>query len=86
MLSNVLELKVSSKIDDYASLLEAQMVTCKQEPVTYFVQNLDQCPEDAIIDRDLFSAEDYIAALKLGMKLRDMGYDDIRVEWEDDFI
>jgi hypothetical protein len=85
-LSNVLKVKVSDKIDSFSNLLEAQMLTCEQEDVTYFVQNLDQCPEDAIIYRDLFSAADFIATLKMGMELRDKGYEEIEVEWEEGLI
>lgn len=45
----------------------------------YFsVCNLDECPEDAIIGRDLFDATDYLQALRLGIKLAKAGYDDVR--------
>lgn len=44
-----------------------QSVTSENEPsISYWVSNLNDCPEDAIIPRDLFSAEDYIKALELG--------------------
>ena len=42
--------------------------------------NLDDCPEDAIIGRDLFDGYDYIKALKLGMKLAEEGYTEIELE------
>lgn len=45
----------------------------------FCVSNLNECPEDAIIGRDLFTADDYIEAVKFGMKLRADGYDDIEV-------
>ena len=42
--------------------------------------NLDECPEDAIIGRDLFDANDYLNAVEFGMKLAKQGYDGIEVE------
>lgn len=57
-----------------------QKLSCEQEPkVFYSVCNLNECPEDAIIVRDLFSAEDYINTLKLGMQLQEKGYTDIEI-------
>lgn len=46
---------------------------------SYFVSNLNRCPEDATIDRDLFSAEDFIEAVKFGMSLAQAGYDDVEL-------
>lgn len=45
----------------------------------FSVSNLSDCPEDAIIDRDLFSARDFIAAVKYGMRLAEAGYTSIDV-------
>lgn len=53
----------------------------------FSVCNLTECPEDAIIGRDLFDAEDYIRAVRFGMELAKAGYDDIEDVWlevEDD--
>ena len=44
------------------------------------VYDLSECPEDAIIGRDLFDAYDYIDAIKFGMQLANEGYTDIEVE------
>lgn len=46
--------------------------------VYFGVNNLNERPEDAIIGRDLFDANDYLQTLKTGMKLAKAGYDDIR--------
>lgn len=43
----------------------------------YYVYDLTDCPEDAVIGRDLFSAYDWIDAVRFGMKLAELGYDKI---------
>lgn len=48
----------------------------------FSVRNLSEYPEDAIIGRDLFDADDYIRAVKTGMKLAQEGYTDIDVEYK----
>lgn len=50
----------------------------------FSVYNLNECPEDAIIDRDLFSADDYLNAVKYGIALAQQGYDDAEYEMEDE--
>lgn len=51
---------------------------------TYFeVYNLDQCPEDAIIGRDLFTGSQYLEAVWLGMRLAKEGYEDIKYYYID---
>lgn len=54
----------------------------------YFsVGDLCECPEDAIIGRDLFDADDFIYAVRFGMNLRDKGYTDLQIteqEWEEE--
>lgn len=68
-----LEVTVYQEIEDYYT--RNQELTCKDEPqVKYSVYNLCECPEDAIIDRDLFSANQYVAALNLGIELAQKGY------------
>lgn len=42
--------------------------------------DLDECPEDAIIGRDLFDGYDFIEAVKYGMELAREGYTDIEIE------
>lgn len=45
--------------------------------ISYNVHNLDECPEDATIGRDLFDAKAYINTLKLGIELAKQGFTDI---------
>lgn len=44
------------------------------------VANLWDCPEDACIGRALFDGNDYIEAVRLGMRLAQAGYTSIKVE------
>lgn len=46
---------------------------------SFLVNDLCECPEDAIIGRDLFDADDFIYAVRLGMDLRDKGYTDLQI-------
>ena len=55
-----------------------------EERVRFSVHNLADCPEDAIIGRDLFDASDWIDAVKYGMELAKQGYDEIEVVTIDD--
>lgn len=43
----------------------------------FYVYDLSDCPEDAIIGRGLFDAFDWINAVKYGMELAKQGYDHI---------
>ena len=51
----------------------------------YWVYNMDECPEDATLQRNLFTAEDYIATLRLGMRLVEEGYTDIDFFYKKDY-
>lgn len=42
--------------------------------IHFDVNNLNECPEDAIIGRDLFDSNDYIRALNKGIELANKGY------------
>lgn len=59
--------------------LRSQELLDEEKNTIYKVYDLTECPEDATIYRDLFNANDYIAALKLGMKLAKEGYTSIKV-------
>ena len=48
--------------------------------VDFRAYDLCECPEDATLNRSLFNGYEYISALKLGMKLAQLGYDSIEVE------
>lgn len=54
----------------------AQTVYLDGEEV-FHVYNLCECPEDAMIGRDLFDANQFLDALKLGIELGRKGYSDI---------
>lgn len=47
--------------------------------------DLNEAPEDAIIGRDLFDAEDYLAAVRFGIALGKLGYTDLYVIQKDLF-
>lgn len=54
-----------------------QEINCEEANISFYVQDLTECPEDATVYRDLFNAVDYIEALKKGIELAKMGYTDI---------
>lgn len=48
----------------------SQLLTSPTDPrLKYRVSNLCECPEDAIIGRDLISAYEWLDAVRLGMEL-----------------
>ena len=49
------------------------------DDMVFSVCNLNECPEDAVIGRDLFDEQDFINAVKLGMKLAQEGYTDCKI-------
>lgn len=62
----------SDKYDGvYYQRVKDEIGTC------FAVSNLDACPEDAIIGRDLFDAYDYLEAVRYGMNLAKQGYDEV---------
>ena len=72
------ELKVVEHVDEYDDI-EWQEVYDEDGKELFSVRNLTDCPEDATIGRDLFSAGDFLSAVRLGMKLANYGYTDIVV-------
>ena len=56
------------------------------EEINFYAYDLDGCPEDAVIGRDIFDGNDFIDVLELGFRIAKLGYDEIvinEVEWED---
>lgn len=49
------------------------------DDMVFSVWNLNECPEDAVIGRDLFDEQDFMNAVKLGMKLAKEGYTDCKI-------
>lgn len=72
-----LELKILEEIDAYEDEVRYQEINNKENDITFSVSNMDYCPEDAIISRDLFSAIDYINTLNKGIELAKKGYDKV---------
>ena len=75
-----LHVKVSEECDRWGDVYRQKVICAEVPDVNYSVCDLCDCPEDAIIYRDLVSAYDYIDILKLGMRLAFDGYTDIEVE------
>jgi hypothetical protein len=50
-----------------------------EEKNLFGVCNLNECPEDAIIGRDLFDAYDFLKAVRYGIKLAKQGYDEVEL-------
>lgn len=44
----------------------------------FSVYNLNECPEDAIIGRDLFDDNDFIEAVRYGIELAKQGYTEVK--------
>lgn len=76
-----LTLKVYEEIDRY-DYIRGQEVYYNEDGINidFSAYNLNECPEDAIIGRDLFDAYDYIGALNKGIELAKMGYDSVTAE------
>lgn len=73
-----LVLDYSESKDDYEDV-RGQELYNEIEKIDFSVYNLADCPEDAIIGRDLFTADNYIDALCKGMELAKKGYTDIEI-------
>lgn len=67
--------------DEYNSITSSQTVYDGDKTV-FDVWNLDECPEDAIIDRSLFDAYDWLRAVKYGIELAQQGYTNVGFEME----
>ena len=80
------ELTLYQREEDYD--ITYQCLKDENGKVIFSVCNLSETPEDAIIRRDLFSAGDYLDAVRLGIKLANFGYTDVviakRVNLEDE--
>ena len=75
-----LYVKIFEDYDNWGNFI-GEEVTCEAEPdVRYSVYDLTDCPEDAVVGRDLVSVSEYLNILRLGMRLAFDGYTDIEVE------
>ena len=78
-----LHVKIAEECDLWGDVI-GEEVSCEEVPdVRYSVYNLTDCPEDAVIYRDLVSASQYLDILKLGMRLAFDGYTDIEVSCDE---
>jgi hypothetical protein len=68
--------------EDYYDRVTYESVRDEEDGYLFSVSNLNECPEDAIIGRDLFDAHDYLKAVRYGIELAKQGYDE--VEYVDD--
>ena len=83
---SVLHIQVLDCYNEYGDIINEKLWSENNHNVHFYVCNLNDCPEDAIIGRDLFNVSDYINTLKLGMKLAQEGYTEIKVEVTDEQI
>ena len=74
--------KLVEEEDEYNSITSSQTVYDGDKTV-FDVWNLDECPEDAIIDRSLFDAHDWLGAVKYGIWLAQQGYTNVGFEMEE---
>lgn len=65
-----LVLKYTSGGEEY----QWEEIENEEEGIDFYVSDLDECPEDAVLGRDLFCADDYVRALEKGMELARKGY------------
>lgn len=80
-------MKMTGKMYDFQAQYETDSddfavgvsVFDNDDNMVFSVYNLNECPEDAIIGRDLFDEHDFINAVKLGMKLAQEGYTDCKI-------
>lgn len=56
-----------------------QSIKDDENDLGFGVCNLYECPEDAMIGRALFDAEDYIRTLNKGIELAKKGYDKVEI-------
>lgn len=79
---NKLELTCLYEHDDYDDLDLYQEIYDKDNDISFSVGNLNYCPEDAIIDRSLFNACDYVDTLNKGIELAKKGYEEVTIKYE----
>ena len=70
------------EFDDCGGVVESQELLDPDDNMrlVFDVRNFTFCPEDAIIERGLFNASDYIRTLNKGIELAKAGYDRVEIE------
>lgn len=72
-------MRLLENYDYYKDGIDAQTVCWNYDNFKgkFRVSDMCECPEDAIIGRDLFTADDFINVIRFGMDLAKKGYTDI---------
>ena len=78
-LEKKLLLDVKYRNDEDIGSERYQEINNKENNICFRVCNLYDCPEDAIIGRDLFDVNDYIEALNKGIELAKKGYTSVEI-------
>ena len=74
------ELEYEPESDGYGIVFsEALYDPDDNDAQVFSTYNLNECPEDAIIGRDLFDASDYLRAVQYGINLAKQGYNKIEM-------
>ena len=71
--SEVLIIKLFQEIDEYEDMVTYQEINDMENDIHFSVGNLSWQPEDAIIGRSLFDANDFVRALNKGIELANKG-------------
>lgn len=80
MTDKTIKCTISTKRDMWGEICSEKVSFEGQQSGYFQVYNLNECPEDAIIGRELFDAADYLSAVRFGMKLAQEGYNQIAIE------
>lgn len=70
---------IFEQIDSYSHFQQLWDVDANR-PI-YYVSDLWECPEDAIIGRALHDCDDAVDLIKLGMKYFNQGYENLKVDF-----
>ena len=76
-----LHLNYYEDCDDGEVCYQCLESTDPELPVDFEVSNLNECPEDAIIRRDLFDVDNFVNALNLGIQISKAGYDAVALDF-----
>lgn len=83
-LSNVAEFKIIEHTNEWNEVEEQELFDPDGEEI-FFVKNLDQEPEDAIIRRSLVAAQDIVYWIDYGVKLAtEQGVDIVKISYGDE--
>ncbi len=77
-----LGIKLKQEIDEYEDIITYQELEDKENNISFSVHNLNWDPEDALIQRELFNAQDYVETLNKGIELAKKGYTSVVIEDE----